>query len=276
VVTTRSHLIANFTSTIEPHDLKGLSVDDSWELFRRKAFRQGQESGHVDERIREEIVERCQGVPLVIKAIARLMSLKDRAKWLPFIKQELPNRVKDDNIIHTLKLSYDPLPSHMKHCFAYCSLFPKGHSIDVKSLIQLWIAQGFISSSNSGGGSLEIDGLSCFESLQWRSFFHEVEKDDLGNIESCKMHDFMHDLATHVAGFQSIKVERLGNRISELTRHVSFDTELDLSLPSAQRLRTLVLLQGGKWDEGSWESICREFRCLRVLVLSDFVMKEVL
>uniref|UniRef100_A0A3N7F8M2 Disease resistance protein winged helix domain-containing protein n=1 Tax=Populus trichocarpa TaxID=3694 RepID=A0A3N7F8M2_POPTR len=203
------------------------------------------------------------------------MSLKDRAKWLPFIKQELPNRVKDDNIIHTLKLSYDPLPSHMKHCFAYCSLFPKGHSIDVKSLIQLWIAQGFISSSNSGGGSLEIDGLSCFESLQWRSFFHEVEKDDLGNIESCKMHDFMHDLATHVAGFQSIKVERLGNRISELTRHVSFDTELDLSLPSAQRLRTLVLLQGGKWDEGSWESICREFRCLRVLVLSDFVMKEV-
>nr|AXY97717.1 NB-ARC domain-containing disease resistance protein [Populus tomentosa] len=257
VVTTRSHLIANFTSTIEPHDLKGLSVDDSWELFRREAFRQGQESGHVDERIREEIVERY------------------RAKWLPFIKQELPNRVKDDNIIHTLKLSYDPLPSHMKHCFAYCSLFPKGHSIDVKSLIQLWIAQGFISSSNSGGGSLEIDGLSCFESLQWRSFFHEVEKDDLGNIESCKMHDFMHDLATHVAGFQSIKVERLGNRISELTRHVSFDTELDLSLPSAQRLRTLVLLQGGKWDEGSWESICREFRCLRVLVLSDFVMKEV-
>jgi predicted AAA+ superfamily ATPase len=63
VVTTRSHLIANFTSTIEPHDLKGLSVDDSWELFRREAFRQGQESGHVDERIREEIVERCQGVP---------------------------------------------------------------------------------------------------------------------------------------------------------------------------------------------------------------------
>nr|TKS05895.1 hypothetical protein D5086_0000128550 [Populus alba] len=73
----------------------------------------------------------------------------------------------------------------------------------------------------------------------------------------------------------SIKVERGGNRISELTRHVSFDTELDLSLPSAQRLRTLVLLQGGKWDEGAWESICRDFRRLRVLVLSDFGMEEV-
>ncbi|KAJ6925020.1 disease resistance protein RGA4 [Populus alba x Populus x berolinensis] len=275
VVTTRSHLIAKFTSTVS-HVLQGLSVDESWDLFRSKAFPQGQESGHVDERIRKEIVERCCGVPLVIKAIARLMSLKDRAQWLPFIQQELPNRVKDDNIIGTLKLSYDPLPSFMKHCFAYCCLLQKGYRIDVKSLIQLWMAQGFISSSNSGGGSLEIDnGLSCFESLLWRSFFHEVEKDGLGNIESCKMHDFMHDLATKVAGFQSIKVERLGNSISELTRHVSFDTELDLSLPSAQSLRTLVLLQGGKWDEGAWESICREFRRLRVLVLSHLGMKEV-
>jgi len=193
---------------------------------------------------------------------------------LPFIQQELPNRVKDDNIIDTLKLSYDPLPSYMKHCFAYCSLFLKGHEMDVKSLIRLWIAQGFVSSSNLGE-CLEIVGLRCFEHLLWRSFFHEVEKDGLGNIASCKMHDFMHDLATHVTGFQSIKVECGGNRISELTRHVSFDAELDLSLPCAKRLRTLVLLRGGKWDEGSWESICRDFRRLRVLVLSHFGMKEV-
>lgn len=275
VVTTRSHVIAKFTSTIEPHVLQGLSVDDSWDLFRTKAFPQGQESGHVDERIRKEIVERCCGVPLVIKAIARLMSLKDRAQWLCFIKQELPHRVKDDNIIHTLKLSYDPLPSYMKHCFAYCSLIPKGQRIGVKSLIRLWIAQGFVNSSNLGE-CLEIVGLRCFEHLLWRSFFHEVEKDDLGNIESCKMHDFMHDLATKVAGFQSIKVERGGNRICDLTRHVSFYAKLDLSLSSAKRIRTLVLLKGGKWDQGSLESIiCRDFRLLRVLVLSHFRMNEV-
>jgi hypothetical protein len=203
------------------------------------------------------------------------MSLKDRAQWLPFIQQELPNRVKDDNIIDTLKLSYDPLPSYLKHCFAYCSLFPKGHKIDVKYLIRLWIAQGFVSSSNSGRRCIENVGLKCFESLLWRSFFHEVEKDGFGNIESCKMHDFMHDLATKVAGFQSIKVERGETRICDLTRHVSFDMELDLSLPCAKRLRTLVLLRGGKWNEGAWVSICRDFRRLRVLVLSDVVIEEV-
>lgn len=252
VVTTRSHVIAKFTSTVAPHVLEGLSIDKSWELFRWKAFPQGQDSDLVDEKIRKEIVERCCGVPLVIKAIARLMYLKDRAQWLSFIVNELPDSIRDDNIIQTLKLSYNALPSYMKHCFANCSLFPKGHSIDVKSLIWFWIAQGFVTSSNSGGRCLEIAGLQCFENLLWRSFFHEVKRDDLGNIKSCKMHDFMHDLATHVAGFENTKVELRGNKINNLTRHILFDMELDLSqqipipLPCAERLRTLVLLQDGE------------------------------
>nr|AKT94851.1 NBS-LRR resistance protein RGH2 1 [Populus tomentosa] len=73
----------------------------------------------------------------------------------------------------------------------------------------------------------------------------------------------------------NIKVERGETRICDLTRHVSFDMELDLSLPCAKRLRTLVLLRGGKWEKGAWESICRDCRHLRVLVLSHFRMKKV-
>ena len=76
------------------------------------------------------------------------------------------------------------------------------------------------------------------------------------------------------------KVERGGKQISNnMTRHVSFDMELDLSqqmpipLPFAKCLRTLML-QIGEWDEGAWVSICRDFRRLRVLVLSDFGMME--
>ncbi|KAF9681320.1 hypothetical protein SADUNF_Sadunf06G0213800 [Salix dunnii] len=280
VVTTRSHVIAKFTSTVSPHVLEGLSIEKSWELFRRKAFPQRQDSDHVDEKIRKEIVERCCGVPLVIKAIARLMSLKDRAQWLSFIVNELPYSIRDDNIMQTLKLSYNTLPSYMKHCFANCSLFPKGRSINVKSVIRLWIAQGLVSSSNSGGRCLEIAGLRCFENFLWRSFFHEVKRDDLGNIESCKMHDFMHDLATHVAGFENSKVELRGKKINDLTQHILFDMELYLSqqipipLPCEQRLRTLIL-QGDIWDIGAWESICRDFRRLRVLALSDLGIKEV-
>ncbi|KAF9666193.1 hypothetical protein SADUNF_Sadunf16G0204000 [Salix dunnii] len=166
------------------------------------AFCQDQELGHVDEKIRKEIVKRCCGVPLVIKAIARLMSLKDRAQWLPFIVNDLPDRIRDDNIIQPLKLSYDALPSFIKH----------------------------------RGGSLEIDGLGIFENLLWRSFFHDVKKDGIGNIKSCKMHDFMHDLATRVSGLESTIEEHEGQTTSSgVTRHVSCDMKLDLCL------RALVL-----------------------------------
>ncbi|KAB5553428.1 hypothetical protein DKX38_010739 [Salix brachista] len=156
MITTRSYAIAKLTSRV-PLELKGLTDEESWSLFSNKAFGPGQESNYIDKNLKKEILERCNGVPLVIKAIARLMSSKDRAHWLSF----------------------------------------------------------------------------------------------------------------------SIKVERGGNRICEWTRHVSFDKEFDLSLPCAERLRTLVLLQGGEMDGGALEYICRDFRRLRVLVLSHFRIKEV-
>ncbi|KAJ6745257.1 hypothetical protein OIU74_028024 [Salix koriyanagi] len=163
IITTRSDAIAKLTSRV-PLELKGLADKDSWSLFSNKAF--VSESNNIDQNLKKEIVERCCGVPLVIKAIARLMSSKDRAQWLSFVEEQLP--------------------------------------------------------------------------------------------------------------YRSIKVESGGNRICKLARHVSFVKEFDLSLPCAERLRTLVLLQvGGKLDGKAWESICRDFRRLRVLVLRHLGTEEV-
>ncbi|KAJ6329911.1 hypothetical protein OIU76_008686 [Salix suchowensis] len=107
------------------------------------------------------------------------MSLKDRAQWLSFTVNELPHSIRDDNIIQTLKLSYNALPSYMKHCFANCSLFPKGRSIDVKSLIWLWIAQGLISSSNSGDIDLYDKML---QSLQPNSSLQQLGVEGYGGM----------------------------------------------------------------------------------------------
>jgi hypothetical protein len=78
-------------------------------------------------------------------------------------------------------------------------LFPKDYKIQVKTLIRLWAAQGFIKLSNPKQ-CVEDVGREYFMVLLWRSFFQDVEKDELGNIACCKMHDLMHDLATLVAG----------------------------------------------------------------------------
>ncbi|XP_039036340.1 putative disease resistance protein At3g14460 [Hibiscus syriacus] len=111
-----------------------------------------------------QIVEKCGGVPLAIKTIASTLSIKETAnEWRSFKDNELARlSQKDGEIMPTLKLSYDHLPFHLKHCFAYCRLYPKYHKINVQTLVQLWIAQGFVKQSDSDG-SLEEIGLDYFK-----------------------------------------------------------------------------------------------------------------
>ena len=52
----------------------------------------------------------------------------------------------ENKIMSTLKLSYGHLPTHLKQCFAYCSLFPEDYELEIKRLIWLWLAQGFVRS----------------------------------------------------------------------------------------------------------------------------------
>ena len=113
---------------------------------------------------------------------------------------------KENDILPTLKLSYDVLPSHLKHCFAYCSLFPPDYEISVQRLIRLWVAQGFIKSSDENE-CLEDVAYEYYKELLCRSFFQEEKKDEFGIIESCKMHDLMNELAILVSGVGSTVVD---------------------------------------------------------------------
>jgi hypothetical protein len=128
---------------------------------------------------------------------------------------------KKNGIIPTLKLSYDQLPSHLKHCFAYCSLYPKDHKIDTSNLVKLWIAQGFVKSSDNQNRCLEEVVNEYFKDLLWRSFFQEAVTDEFGDVIKCKMHDLMHDLAETVAGSLIARLDDKKTNVTKKTRHVS-------------------------------------------------------
>ncbi|KAK4427328.1 putative disease resistance protein RGA1 [Sesamum alatum] len=80
----------------------------------------------------------------------------------------------------------------MKQCFSYCAIFPKDWRIDVKKLIRMWIALGYLGSIGSTS-DLELKGKEYFNNLRMRSFFQDFE--DYGDIVYCKMHDIVHDFA---------------------------------------------------------------------------------
>ena len=190
-------------------------------------------------------------------------------------------------ILPILKLSYDHLPSHLKCCFAYCSLFPKDCEISKLTLISLWIAQGFIQSSNEKLQMEDVANEYC-KDLLWRSFFQEAREDSFGNIISFKMHDLIHDLAQSISRVECTYTNSNIENVNENVRHLSNAShnvlKKDLSsLFKAKKIRTFILridLMALKMyqarDLGEEESNCQKstlemlfssLRCLRALNL---------
>jgi Leucine-rich repeat (LRR) protein len=283
LITTRSKRVAEITGTVSWYVLRGLSESNSWDLFKRMAFKDGEEAKNPKlVEIGWEIIKKCAQVPLAIRSIGSLLYFKNsEADWLYFKNNELYQITQHDNsIFPILKLSYDLLPSQLKQCFAFCSLFPKDHEIEVEVLIQLWMAQGFIHWSNRTR-CLEDVGREYFMDLLWRSFFQDIKRDEYGQIERCKMHDLIHDLAQSVAGGECIFLNQDAEKVVERTRHLSFHSFHSLSnvptpLLKALRMRTLLLLY--PWVSTYMDvndTFISSFKCLRALNFSHMNIQKV-
>ncbi|KAE8695200.1 hypothetical protein F3Y22_tig00110730pilonHSYRG00048 [Hibiscus syriacus] len=143
--------------------------------------------------IGKQIVQKCGGVPLALKALGSMLRFKHRESeiW----------ELQDDGggILPVLRLRYDNLPSYSRQCFAYCSIFPKDCEMDKSQLIELWIANGFVPCR--GRRDLHEIGYEIFLELTWRSSFQEVREGNDGTV-TCKMHDLVYDLAISILRFE--------------------------------------------------------------------------
>jgi Leucine-rich repeat (LRR) protein len=290
LVTTRNEKVADIIRTASPYFLGGLSENNSWDLFKKMAFKDGEEAKNPKlVEIGKEIVKKCARVPLAIRSIGSLLYFKNsEAEWLKFQSNKLYEINQQDNdIFPILKLSYDHLPPHLKQCFAFCSLFPKDYEIKVKVLIQLWIAQGFIHSSDRTICHEDV-GHEYFMDLLWRSFFQDIRRNKYGDIESCKMHDLIHVLAQSVAGEECLISNPDAVKVVERTRHVTFDSlnslwDIPTHLLEAERLRTLLLRPPGyaysklklDWNKRVYDTLITSFKCLHSLNLSGTNIIEV-
>ncbi|XP_030443361.2 putative disease resistance protein RGA1 [Syzygium oleosum] len=254
LVTTRSHKVAKVTDAKSViHVLNGLSEDKSWNLFRKMAFGDGVESSDPElEETGRDIVKKCAGVPLAIRTIGGLLYGKNKDEWRRYKVRQLPEIPEidevDDGIMQVLKFSYDRLPSCLKHCFAYCSLFPKDYVYNKEMMIHLWMAQGFIESLN-GEDNLEDIADNYLSELLCRSFLDAARKEDDGEVLTFKMHDLMHDLAQKVAGGECKIVNFKGGDNDRGIRHAliiseSFSEEKMVSLLKTSKLRTFLCLEG--------------------------------
>ncbi|XP_057999811.1 putative disease resistance protein RGA3 isoform X2 [Hevea brasiliensis] len=284
LVTTRSQRVAEIMGTVSALNLSLLSHQDCLSLFFKWAFKGQQEKQNPNlKRIGEEIVRKCKGVPLAVITLGSLLySVTDEREW-EFIRDNEIWKLeqKKDDILPALRLSYEHLPSHLKRCFAYCSIFPKDYVMDDIELVYLWMANGLVQSSNENQ-ELEDIGLRYFKELCSRCFFQDFS--EYGGKVKCKMHDLIHDLALSVTQNECSMVRTSTQQIPKSVRHISFPhpellpNVLPESLQNLDRVRTICCESErgeGISSEAFIKTCFSRFQYLRFLNLS-YSMFEVL
>ncbi|KAK9705407.1 hypothetical protein RND81_07G054500 [Saponaria officinalis] len=276
LITTRYQNVATAIASSENIcKLGALSEDDSWLLFKSIAHSETQEQ----EQIGKDIVRRCENFPLIITVAANLVAHK--TNWQQFRDKNLDimdmfTRHKNRHLLNVLRPSYDQLNPHLKHCVAYCSLFPRDYEFRKQTLIQLWMAQGFLKLEDNSGSSsnLEDIGEKQFQILLNMSFFEAAKQDALGDIVSWRMHKMFHHLAQNEAGTRCVMAS--GNtKFDNKTLHIS--AKLNGSFPdallTARKLRTLLCHKESECELKLSRSICQmiilKLKRLRTLNLSD-------
>ncbi|XP_074288940.1 putative disease resistance protein RGA1 isoform X1 [Silene latifolia] len=262
VITTRSEKTAEVVLGKATHSkkymLQSLSDENSWHLFALTAFERESDEANDPElmTIGKKIVKKCSNVPLAIKVLGTLLYGQTH-KWESFEKNRILHIETTKNpIMSILKLSYNNLEPPVKNCFRYCALFPKDFEMDKRELISLWMAQGYIG-----------DSEDCFLILLKRCFFQDVERDDLGDIVSLKMHDLMHDLAQEVAGDEIIVSNSPPNNLRRKLRHLFIDAkEVAISYVHESNIRTCYM-NNVRIHSDVVNTLVSNWRCLRSLRL---------
>ncbi|XP_012466152.2 probable disease resistance protein At1g58602 [Gossypium raimondii] len=184
-------------------ELNCLNDEESWELFQKIVFPQTGNIIDVEmKKLGENMVKDCAGLPLAIVVLGGILATKKNLlnEWRKIsdnVKSYL-KRGKNQGPEDVLALSYDDLPLYLRPCFLYLSHFPEDYMIDVDSLIQLWVAEGIVSSKQEerdGGEIAEDVAESYLMELVERCMIQVRERDVATlKVKTIQMHDLMRDL----------------------------------------------------------------------------------
>ncbi|XP_044466545.1 disease resistance protein RGA2-like [Mangifera indica] len=286
IVSTRSKRVADIMGTISPHFMQGLSFEDSLSLFKRCAFKEGEGKEFPNLcKIAKEIVGKCKGVPLAIRTLGSLLFANtDETEWLKIKKNDIWQlKQEKEDILPVLKLSYDYLPSHLKRCFVYLSLFPKDYIYRSDDVTGHWMTHRLLLTSNNELEELEDVAMRYMKDLWCRCFIEDFE--EINHLHyTFKMHDLMHDLATLVATSECAVIKSTSQIIDGSVRHITFD-DVHLKPQEFQQVlvnrsktvRSIIILE--KYEYGTNESIINtnisKFTHLQLLSLNNLA-REVL
>ncbi|KAL6603557.1 hypothetical protein ACP70R_043918 [Stipagrostis hirtigluma subsp. patula] len=273
LITTRRKDVSSLAVDNYIIELKTLKYDESWELFCKKAFRASKDK-ICPENLRylaEKIVAKCQGLPLAIVTIGSILSYHELEEhgWKFFYNQfrwQLDNNPELNWISNVLNMSLHDLPSYLRSCFLYCSLYPEDYKIRRNTICKLWIAEGLV---EDGGNGITMEQVAEYylTELTQRSLLQVTERNACGRARTFIMHDLVREVTSSIA-----KMEKFGTAYGNVSitqaaheaRRLSIRRAQSLDSLASSRLRSFILFDFEVSSSWIYDVVSR-FRILRVL-----------
>ncbi|XP_037423683.1 disease resistance protein RPM1-like [Triticum dicoccoides] len=283
VVTTRDVGLAeectleSYGSFIYHH--QPLETNDAIKLLLRKA-RKSEEDMEKYENMRKivtQIVNKSGRLPLAILTIGGMLATREVIEWQSIYDQiplELESNRSLEAVRRMVTMSYNHLPSHLKSCFLYLSIFPEDFEIIRRRVVERWIAEGFIIARS--GVSVEDVGNTYFTDLINRSLIQPSRVNMEGIVKSCRVHDIVRDVMISISRDEKFARSTLddatdvaGSNFRHIALQGSWCPNKGLDW---NHVRSLTVF--GKRPMKPVPSFCSpNFRMLRVLDLHDAQFK---
>uniref|UniRef100_A0A0E0Q6J7 TF-B3 domain-containing protein n=1 Tax=Oryza rufipogon TaxID=4529 RepID=A0A0E0Q6J7_ORYRU len=261
IVTTRSKEVASLFGAMKPYYMNPLSKEECFMVFQEHADCGFDiNNDHELTKVGWKIVEKCGGNLLCMKALSGLLWHSKTAL------SEIDSLV--GGIVPALRLCYDLLPSHLKQCFKFCSLFPKDYVFVKHHIIQLWISQGFVYPEEDS--QPEDTGLQYFNEFLCRSFFQHCPFSN-DHEDKFVMHELFHDLARSVSKDESFSSEEPFFSLPENICHLSLvisDSNTVVLTKEHRHLQSLMVVRRSATEYSS-----SFVPLLKILGLNDLLMK---
>ncbi|GAB2230663.1 hypothetical protein Droror1_Dr00014944 [Drosera rotundifolia] len=224
VLTTRNkrvcHEINNEKSWII--EVKCLSDDESWDLFREKLGDSAILSQAGD--IAKKVAKKCSGLPLALEHIAISMRAADTVKEWRTVLADMSSMMLDvveDKVLPLLRYSYDRLrDQQLKDCFLYCSLFPEDHWIYRTELVDIWIREGLLDGIENRERQRD-KGFTIFKELINLSLLKAYDNE----YRCAKMHDLVREMAVKVGKEKGFLI-RAGEKMRDIPGEREWNEDL--------------------------------------------------
>ncbi|XP_037444746.1 putative disease resistance protein RGA3 [Triticum dicoccoides] len=225
LVTTRFPKVADMVKTVDPLELRGLESNDFFTFFETCIFGEEEKPKHYQDEfagIARKIANKLKGSPLAAKTVGKLLHKHlSQEHWNGVLeKHQWLKQQDNDDIMPSLRISYNCLPFDLKKCFSCCGLFPEDHEFAASEINHFWVAIGIIGSGHPAD-------RNYLEELVDSGFLMK-KFGDHGDRFWYVMHDLMHELSKSVSAQECLNISGLDFRadaVPQSVRHLSINIE---------------------------------------------------